>query len=809
LIWSINRADSDLRSNPVQSISKGRQQGPKVISPVLFRAFWELPLFSKYRLIILTVAALVVALAAARGLRALQRGTGRTNGTDAVSSRVAGRYADPAVCAQCHPAIAATYRKTGMGRSFRKVRSEKDLDAAPAKPFHHAASNSFFEMTFRNGAWFQRRWQTGFDGRETNVDEKRVDYVLGSGNHARTLLHLTERNTLQELPLGWYSEKGGFWGMNPGYDRPDYSGSVRPIYYECMFCHNGYPGIPEGRQRDPAQTTYLQPLPEGIDCQRCHGPGQNHVEKASQGAAAQVVRAAIVNPARLNPDREMEVCLQCHLETSNQKLPHAVVRFDRAPFSYVPGQPLGDFEVAFDRVAGKNNGFEIAQAGYRFRESQCFLKSAGKLRCTTCHNPHDIPRGENATARYNEICLGCHQMATLAPAPAAHKTGADCVSCHMPKRRTDDAVHIVMTDHFITRRLPAGDLLAEKPEQIETQATSYQGEVVLYYPARLPSTADNDLTVAVAQVREQSNLKNGVPLLRTQITKYHPTRPWYYAELAEAYLAIGDPASAIRSFEEASRLDPDSAPRLIQWGDALMQTRQWTPAESKLRRATELAPGDPRAWGRLGWALWQQDRAAEAKSALEKAISLGPEVSDLHNNLGLILWGMGNQAQSETEFREALRIQPGVAEWRLNLGRVLATQGKTAEALFQMDQSVNLKPDYVDARFDYARLLTDANRPRDAEAQANAVVESDPKRADAHELLGALLAGRGDLNAAARELQTAVRLQPTFARAQFELGMVLGGQGDAAGAREHLTIAAQSADPQVSAAARQQLQRVP
>ena len=49
-------------------------------------------------------------------------------------------------------------------------------------------------MVERGGSWFQRRWQTGFDGKETNVDEKRVDYVLGSGNHARTYLHLTDNN---------------------------------------------------------------------------------------------------------------------------------------------------------------------------------------------------------------------------------------------------------------------------------------------------------------------------------------------------------------------------------------------------------------------------------------------------------------------------------------------------------------------------------------------------------------------------------------------------------------------------------------
>src|SRR6266853_6557131 len=101
----------------------------------------QLPVYSKYPRMILTVTALMVALAGG-GVQA------------------AGLYADPAVCEQCHPAIAATYRKTGMGRSFRKVRSEKDLDAsAPSKPFFHAASGSFFNMVFQNGTWIQRRWQ--------------------------------------------------------------------------------------------------------------------------------------------------------------------------------------------------------------------------------------------------------------------------------------------------------------------------------------------------------------------------------------------------------------------------------------------------------------------------------------------------------------------------------------------------------------------------------------------------------------------------------------------------------------------------
>src|SRR5205814_551300 len=117
---------------------------------------------------------------------------------------------------------------------------------------------------------------------------------------------------------------------------------------------------------------------------------------------------------------------------SNENLPHAIVRFDRAPFSYVPAEPLGDFQVAFDRTPGKNQDCVVAGAAYRFRQSQCVLKSAGKLRCTSCHNPHDIPRGEEAASHYNQVCAGCHPSATQtavksasASSTPAHKEGAN------------------------------------------------------------------------------------------------------------------------------------------------------------------------------------------------------------------------------------------------------------------------------------------------------------------------------------------------------------------------------------------------
>src|SRR5262249_27712377 len=180
-------------------------------------------------------------------------------------------------------------------------------------------------MEERGGRFYMRR-RTG-----SYIMEKEIHYALGSGNHARSYVHLTPQGRLVALPVSWYTAQngGGYWQMAPRFDRPDHPRFRRRIGYDCFFCHNSYPKLPAAA--DPVDPIYAGPLPEGIDCARCHGPADDHLRKPGPGN--------ILNPRRLPAERQLEVCLQCHLETTSQPLPFFMRRFGRGFFSYDPREP--------------------------------------------------------------------------------------------------------------------------------------------------------------------------------------------------------------------------------------------------------------------------------------------------------------------------------------------------------------------------------------------------------------------------------------------------------------------------------------
>ena len=506
-------------------------------------------------------------------------------------------YVDPASCRPCHTRIFDAYIKTGMGRSVSPAATNA---VPPLRNFTHAKSQRSYSVIERDGRSLLRRTPPEL--------ERTMDYVIGSGNHSQTFVHRSAAGQLFELPVSWYR---GQWAMSPGYDRPDHSDFRREVADSCLFCHNGYPSAANSG------------LASGIDCQRCHGPGEAHVQRTGP----------IVNPAKLATPRGLEVCLQCHLESASRTLPEAIRRPGRDPFSFRPGEALSAYKVYFEFIGSSpavaGDRITVNGAGYGLLKSQCFIRTEpGRLQCTTCHDPHGAVRVD-----FTQVCRSCHQ--------AAHQPARQaCTGCHMPKRRTEDAVHVVMTDHLIRKHLPRGNPLAP----IEERHDKLTGPVRLLYPPALTHSPPDRLIVAMAG--------DDAVALQSAIVHQAQPRPEPFLRLAELFTKAGRPAEAARAYKSAIAADPANPGPYARIADPAALDRfpndvpllntiavvyagqsRFDEALTLMQRAVRLAPGDPVSWLNLGVCLEAKGNRAGAIAAYTGALVLQPELSQARNYL--------------------------------------------------------------------------------------------------------------------------------------------------------------------------------
>jgi Flp pilus assembly protein TadD len=695
-----------------------------------------------------------------------------------------------------------------MGRSFRRIGGAPRVeDFATKNTLYNKASDRYYAMTERKGSLYEQRHQVGFEGKPTNFQEMRIDYVIGSGDHAHTYLHRTDEGKLLELPVSWYSENGGHWGMSPGYDSASQQGFRRAVNFECLSCHDAYPAADQVSLESPDKNIFGTTLPEGIDCQRCHGPGAEHVRLAQkQSATLAAIRAAIVNPARLPRARQMDACMQCHLETTSSTLPHSLRKVDRASFSYRPGEPLQDFEFFFDYKPGTDfdDRFEVVHQAYQLAKSVCFQKS--QMTCITCHDPHVELHGEAATQHFVAVCKSCHANVHASGVPAlagVQRSGANCLTCHMWKRRTNDAVHVVLTDHYIQRLRPDRDFLASLKESNPV----YRGEVVSYYPQSLQGLPGEELYMALAQTEDGSNLQAGTIRLRAAIDKLHPTDAAFYFAMGAAYAKEGKNAEAVPFFEEALRRHP-------RYQQALRALAADFAAEGNLARAATVgeqaaatAHPDTTVLTDLAGVYLRLDRLIDAKAALQQALAIDPNLPAAEVLLGIVYAREGNLPAAQAADEAAIALQPESLEANNNLAGLLATARNYTEAAFYLKRAAAVAPEDPQIRRNYAALLADTGSPAKAIEQMREAVRLDPASASLQVDLGNLLSRQGDPIAAEAAYRDALVRDPANAEANLNIAQLLLHRGESSAARPYLQKAAQSADPKLRQTALQALAR--
>ena len=486
--------------------------------------------------------------------------------------------------------------RTPMARSSGRAGTGESREQFDRTQFRDSAGKFAYSVgRDAAGYYFEYRQQAANrPGANPPIEgRRRLEYFVGSGTAARTYL-LNVDGFLYESPVSYYSSSSS-WKSSPGFAEFDYPYLTRPVLPGCLQCHaSGIQHI-AGTQNQYASPPFLE---GGVACERCHGPGSDHVATGKP----------MLNPNKLAPAARDSICEQCHLSGEIR-----VSKMGRDEEALPPGDALADHMTVFVR-AGSASLRKVTSHAENLAQSACKRASGDKLWCATCHDPHSVPASAEKASYFRAKCLTCHQTSDCrATQPARQANGDDCVACHMPRNPVSDVDHVVFTDHSIQRRpVPATSLPPANADLVP-----FRGG-----PA---GVRDLGLAYALVGLREQNAvyLDRAFRLLQEAAAQgSRDTQTLAY--LAQFYRDHKDDAHALPLYEEVWRMD-----------------------------RTEYA-----AAAALGAYRMQKGNLDEAVRLWNQALAISPALLLVRQNLATVFLRTGHPDQAQAMLRKALEFNP-------------------------------------------------------------------------------------------------------------------------------------------------------
>lgn len=594
------------------------------------------------------------------------------------------QYVGINVCKTCHYDKYETYIHTGMGNSFGAATKSK---SAGEYHSHHAVYDKYLDFYYlpyflKDTMYIMEYRLEGKDTVHKRIEK--VDYIVGSGQHTNSHMYVTN-GYFHQMPLTFYTQQQR-WDLPPGFENGHNSRFSRTIELECMSCHNAYPKFVAG-----SRNKYASVL-QGIDCERCHGPGSLHVRERSSGTrvdTANYIDYTIVNPKKLSYDLQVDVCQRCHLQGN------AVLAEGKTFFDFKPGEKLSDYmNIFLPRYEGNNSQFIMASHADRLKQSKCFIESTrmkirtehksylnssvkntnvSSLTCISCHDPH-VSVKETQDEQFNRTCKSCHgakdlsQLSLCSEKIEVRKIKNDnCWKCHMPNSGTIDIPHVTVHDHRIQVPVKHEDK-KEIAKFIGIAAINnpnpdahIKAEAYLSYYEKF-DRQERFLDSAAfyfsgkGSYSDQHLFNNMIRLyfLRSDyqaLLRYAEKRPanfskdaWTHYRIGEAWLSEGNTDKAYRSY----KLAVDYAPYNLEFRNKLGNTEA---AKGDLRSAQNTFefivkenPKNTPGLSNLAFIYMNENRIREADDLLTRALALDPDYEQaLMNKAALLVYSQKNK----------------------------------------------------------------------------------------------------------------------------------------------------------------------
>ncbi len=499
-------------------------------------------------------------------------------------------YIGSKACATCHGDVAKTYCKTAMGQASGYTSELR----VPTGEVSAPKAGATYSISGQNHPQLHCRKKMP-DG-SVLEGTKDLSYYIGSGAHGRGFV-FEEAGQPFQAPVAYYGPARG-WDLAPGYENEAVVLLGRKIEKGCISCHaSGF------NAKQPALFT------EGaVSCERCHGPGAEHVEVVQSGKPTGSLH--IVNPSKLEPESRDSVCAQCHLTGQTR-----VLKDGRSEATYRPGEHLADHVIPF--VWASPNKAELKVIGHfeGLWQSKCKRVSGDKLSCLTCHDPHTSVAPADRNVYYRNKCLSCHQEASCKLPVAARKVQDDsCIACHMQTRASTDGQHTSFTDHSISR------------VQAASGQIRHSDELVAFWPAR---ATDRDTALAYANeaiIRgdaatiQQAHQKLQAVWSSGQSDAAVATQLEYSEDL------LGDTARAGVLYRQALKTEPDDLTALTNLATHLARGGNLDEAIALWRKALLINPGLQAPGLNLARAEAMEGHGPAGLEVLRQVLSLNPDL---------------------------------------------------------------------------------------------------------------------------------------------------------------------------------------
>ncbi|HLG02751.1 MAG TPA: tetratricopeptide repeat protein [Bacteroidia bacterium] len=632
-------------------------------------------------------------------------------------------YVGMEACRKCHEGIYQTFIQTGMGQSFDHATIKKSAAQFGGKKsiIYDKYRDLYYQSYFRDSVMFITEYR--LKGNDTIYKRtEKIDYIIGSGQHTNSHMYAVNGYVYQ-MPMTYYTQDG-HWDLPPGFEGGFNTRFSRPIGLECMTCHNAIPQFVAG-----SENKYTE-IPNGIGCERCHGPGSLHVQEKLTGNLVDTskhIDYTIVNPGKLSPELQFDVCQRCHLQGN------AVLKPGKSFFDFLPGQSLSDVMTVFMPVyEGTKDEFIMASHAERLKMSPCFLVTEARrsaapdqtlrpyknaMTCVTCHDPHVTVKQTN-NEHFNSSCSGCHHTGTSKSSLIAcsdtpeHLAAAqnNCVSCHMPRTGSIDIPHVTVHDHFIRKPVAKTEMTAkalhrfvglyavnEKNPAASIRAKAYlqQFEKFSHDPQLLdsaqkylPAGTLQELRANFSDLVHLHFLRNDYIQVKSVVEQIGRTlvldsiliRPspengdaWTAYRIGETYYHLGDPATAEIFYKKSVALAPSHPDFRNKYALALAAQQKNFEARAQFQTVLDQYPKYIPALNSLGylWLLEKQD--VKAESFYLKALALDPDDTQAQMNMAGLFLYHGQPDQAQLWVNKVLRREPKNAAAK-ELSRIIVNQ---------------------------------------------------------------------------------------------------------------------------------------